>query len=444
MVWLLVTTLSGLCLALAYYYVNLQRYKSLARTNGCQPPRLYAHKDPIFGLDLFIQEGRMFSEHTFFPITAQRYKENGTTFETRSLAKPTICSCEPDNLQSVFASNARKWGVSYRLPALNDYFGRGFLTTDGVEWEHSRALLTPSFTKSNLSDHTDFNHHLELMMKQIPRDGSTVDLQELLFSLVSLQDPCSSLATPIDSLQQYLDTATLFLFGNSFDSLSGTESSNARSFIHSAAYSLGGGGLRMGLGPLMFLHRDPKWNESNKRVHQVIDKYVDEALERQKLGVEREERLNGGGRKRLVLLDAMAEQSNDRIQLRNEALQAFIAAHETTACLISNIFFQLARHPAAWTKLREEVLALGDVPLDFEVSMKLKYLRNVINESKSIGRYILTTLSILSHTLCPSSPPISSLSLPHPRRTFRHHLAKRRRQRWHIPYIHPSWHPLQR
>lgn len=190
MVWLLVTTLSGLCLALAYYYVNLQRYKSLARTNGCQPPRLYAHKDPIFGLDLFIQEGRMFSEHTFFPITAQRYKENGTTFETRSLAKPTICSCEPDNLQSVFASNARKWGVSYRLPALNDYFGRGFLTTDGVEWEHSRALLTPSFTKSNLSDHTDFNHQLELMMKQIPRDGSTVDLQELLFSLVSLQDPC--------------------------------------------------------------------------------------------------------------------------------------------------------------------------------------------------------------------------------------------------------------
>lgn len=200
----------------------------------------------------------------------------------------------------------------------------------------------------------------------------------------------------------------------------------------------------MGLGPLMFVHRDPKWNESNKRVHQVIDKYVDEALERQKLGVEREERLDGGGRKRLVLLDAMAEQSNDRIQLRNEALQAFIAAHETTACLISNIFFQLARHPAAWTKLREEVLALGDVPLDFEVSMKLKYLRNVINESKSIGRYILTTLSILSHTLCPSSPPISSLSLPHPRRTFRHHLAKRRRQIWHITYIHPSRHPLQR
>lgn len=153
----------------------------------------------------------------------------------------------------------------------------------------------------------------------------------------------------------------------------------------------------MGLGPLMFLHRDPKWNESNKRVHQVIDKYVNEALERQKLGVERKERLDGGGRKRPVLLDAMAEQSNDRIQLRNEALQAFIAAHETTACLISNIFFQLARHPAAWTKLREEVLALGDVHLDFEVSMKLKYLRNVINESKYLERCILTS---------PSSPSL--------------------------------------
>jgi len=195
----------------------------------------------------------------------------------------------------------------------------------------------------------------------------------------------------------------------------------------------------MGLGPLMFLHRDAKWHESNKTVHKFIDKYVDEALERKKLGDK--ERLDGSGRQRPVLLDAMAEQSDDKMQLRNEALQAFIAAHETTACLISNIFYMLARHPLIWKKLREEVLTLGEVPLDFEVPMKLKYLRNVINESK----YSYWCIIELSHQhSLPSSPPLPRISLPHPRRPRRHHPPQRRRCRRPIPHLCPSRRPLQR
>jgi hypothetical protein len=213
MAWLLTASLSGVCLALTYYFINLQRFKNLARANGCQPPRKYAHKDPVFGLDVFIQEGKMFGEHTFFPTTIQRYEQNGTTFETKSLGKQNICSCKPDNLQSVFATNAKDWGVSYRLPALKDYFGCGFLTTDGVEWEHSRALLTPSFTRANLSDPTDFDHYLELMMKQIPRDGSTIDLQELLFSLVSLWCLWCPYLTPM--IDFFNSTLTRLLFSYS-------------------------------------------------------------------------------------------------------------------------------------------------------------------------------------------------------------------------------------
>ena len=177
---------SALCLTIVYYFISLQRYKRLAYSNGCQPPRQYPHKEPVFGLDLFLQAGKMFEENRFLPVMFQRYKENGLTFETKTLGTPTICSCEPENLQSVFATNASNWGVSYRLPALMDYCGRGFLTTDGAEWEHSRALLNPSFAKANISDHLDFEHHLKLMINRIPRDGSMIDLQTLLFSLVGL------------------------------------------------------------------------------------------------------------------------------------------------------------------------------------------------------------------------------------------------------------------
>ena len=191
--YLLLASASALCFAIATYFIYLQRYKRLIYSNGCQPPRIYPHKEPIFGLDLFFQAGKMFEENRFLPVMFQRYKENGHTFETKTLGTPTICSCEPDNLQSVFATNAANWGVSYRLPALMDYCGRGFLTTDSAEWEHSRALLNPSFTRANISDHSDFEHYLSLMINRIPQDGSTVDLQTLLFSLVGLFDIYSSM-----------------------------------------------------------------------------------------------------------------------------------------------------------------------------------------------------------------------------------------------------------
>ena len=138
----------------------------------------------------------------------------------------------------------------------------------------------------------------------------------------------------------------------------------------------------MALGPLKFLHRDSKWHESNKIVHEFINKYVDIALELLNLPKGDRDRSKDGKRPRPVLLNTMAEQSKDRVQLRNEAIQAFIAASETTACLISNMFFLLARHPSVWSRLCEEVFSLGDKPLNFDISTKLKYLRNVINESE--------------------------------------------------------------
>ena len=183
--YLLTGFLSFISLTVAYIFISRQRYARLVRSHGCEPPPKYPHKDPFFGLDLFLQAGKMFEENRFLPVMFARYAANGPTFETNTLGTPTVCSCEPDNLHAVFAANARDWGVGYRLPALEDWCGRGFLTTDGREWEHSRALFAPSFTKANIADHRDFEHYVKLMIKRIPRDGSTVDLQKLLFSLVS-------------------------------------------------------------------------------------------------------------------------------------------------------------------------------------------------------------------------------------------------------------------
>ncbi len=79
--------------------------------------------------------------------------------------------------------------------------------------EHSRALLKPSFDKAYSIDLFTLERYWRMLIDYIPRDGSTVDLQPLLFSLVSCQS-CSGLYHFQTDTQQYLDTTTLFLFGS--------------------------------------------------------------------------------------------------------------------------------------------------------------------------------------------------------------------------------------
>lgn len=84
--------------------------------------------------------------------------------------------------------------------------------------------------------------------------------------------------------------------------------------------------------------------------------------------------------KRLNLLQGMAEQTDDPFTLRNEILQALMAAQETTASLICNVFFLLSRHKPVWRKLHQHVVAIGDCELNAEALQSIPLLRNVLNE----------------------------------------------------------------
>lgn len=148
-----------------------------------------------------------------------------------------------------------------------------------------------------------------------------------------------------------------------------------------------GSGIQIALGPFKFLYRymDSKWLASCKVTHQFAEKYVHKALQhRQTIAkeVSQSEKVSEGTRKPYVLLFGMAEQTDDTVELRNEVLQALMAAQETTAALISNVFFLLSRNEPVWQRLRQEVVALGHADLDQELLQGMDYLRNVLNESE--------------------------------------------------------------
>ncbi|KAL8895839.1 MAG: hypothetical protein Q9192_003407, partial [Flavoplaca navasiana] len=368
---LLPSLITTLCLYFTYHiYRYLHRFH-LARSNSCLPPRKYPHKDPFLGLDFFLETGKIFSENRYLPELEARYGTYGSTFQTNLFGTPSINTIEPKNLQAVYSSNFKDWGVEpLRLPAQDPFCGRGFITTDGAAWEHSRALLKRGFNKANIVAGLEgLGKALEKMMGKIPDDGGTVDLQALLFDL-------------------YLDTSTEFLFGESFGALSNFSSEDLRGFMSAFDNAMFGSGFRIALGPFKFLYQTAKWREACKTTHAFADKYVQKALKyRQSVMSDSSfdwktnQDESKSGTHSQPLLYHLALQTSNPLTLRNEILQAFMAAQGTTAALLSNAFFLLARHPSVWAKLRQEVLALGNEEPDFDRLLHMKYLQNILKET---------------------------------------------------------------
>ncbi|GME36240.1 hypothetical protein CDV56_108500 [Neofusicoccum parvum] len=78
--------------------------------------------------------------------------------------------------------------------------GKSIFTTDSQEWAHLRAILRPNFVKDQVAELEMLERYMEHLMALIPKDGSTIDLQELFFRFT-------------------LNLASEFLFGHSMNTL---------------------------------------------------------------------------------------------------------------------------------------------------------------------------------------------------------------------------------
>lgn len=177
---------------------------------------------------------------------------------------------------------------------------------------------------------------------------------------------------------EFLDSATEFLFGKSADTLLPLPDEEGELFIKSWDYVMIGFGTRVRMGKLKFLYRDPAWFEAIRIVHAFVEKHIDKALE-----IEKQRQIEDSNPdERYILLHEMVKQTQDKLDLRSQILAVFMPSRDTTAVLVANIFHALARHPTVWTKLRGEVMAIGDQPITFELLKSIKYLQWVLNESQ--------------------------------------------------------------
>ena len=275
-----------------------------------------------------------------------------------------IVTVEAENVKTILATKFKDYELSsLRKRTVPPLLGSGIFTNNGAEWKHSRELVRPSFARDQVADLDNFEEHFNLMMNVIPMDGTTtVDLQELFFDLT-------------------IDTATEFLFGESTNVLLGRETPGLRANLDFAeAWHRSQVELLNHARSILFYRTPKQFKEDLKIVNQYVGKYVQQGLRYRKdfmRDPEKKPPKNG----RYVFIHQLVKSIDDPVRIRDELLNVLLAGRDSTASLLGNIWFTLARRPDIWAKLRREVdeTLHGKRPT-FEQLKEMKYLKAVMNE----------------------------------------------------------------
>lgn len=249
-------------------------------------------------------------------------------------------------------------GPEYRLTVDSS----GIFTNDGTDWAHSREMLRPNFVRSQVGDVITFEKHVAHLILKLPKDGSTVDMSNFFFRLT-------------------MDSATEFLFGESTNSLSQDSDEG-----FSGAFNRGQEviAMRARFGGLVKLFPSlfgcEGFEKDQKFVHDFVDYYVEK-------GCAKRDQLRSQGKQneeksdRYIFIDELVSQTNDRTRIRSELLNILLAGRDTTASLLTNVWWVLSKRPDLWTKLQAEIASLDGAHPTFEQLKDLKFLRALLNET---------------------------------------------------------------
>ncbi|KAK1141876.1 hypothetical protein N8T08_008389 [Aspergillus melleus] len=320
----------------------------------------YGTKDPVILADIAPPEGgnydketmRAFKEHRGLELIQKRHIAGGYTFQTHTIGGRIINTSEPENIKTIQASRFEDYSLGFRQVALGPLLGKGVFTNDGKDWEHSRALVRPNMSKTLYTDFRNLERHVQEMISHMPKDGSTIDIQDMFFKLA-------------------FDASSEFLFGESVHAFEAAEDSDEAKFGAAFDYASGETVRRLHYGPYLFLYFNREFTKACKTVHEFVDKVISKAATRRAQGKANQ----------YIFLDSLMESVSDPQRLRSETLNVMQAGRDTTASLLATVFYLLGRHPEVWTKLDAEIGELNGKPPTYEELKKLTYLRYVMNET---------------------------------------------------------------
>ncbi|KAF2170205.1 hypothetical protein M409DRAFT_64540 [Zasmidium cellare ATCC 36951] len=354
----------GLGLAAFYLLYRLvasitlwNKRRAMKREKGVMAVPWYQALDPFFGIDVVRGNIKNIREHKMLEKSHERFDIMGVnTFQINILGRHFHVTREPENLKVIQAVDFKKWNLGRRRKTdFAPLLGSGIFTTDGAEWQHSRDMLRPNFVRSQVGDLATFENHIGHLIQAI-QPNATVDLSVLFFRLT-------------------IDSATEFLFGESTGSLTSSSGEGGFAAAFTASQDFIANATRWGSVAKLVTPGYDKFAKDNKLVHDFVDYFVDKGL------AKRSQLLEKSNTERYVFIDELVRQTTDRKRIRDELLNILLAGRDTTASLLTNVWFMLSKNPPIWTKLQADVTRLNGAKPTFEQLKDLKYLKAILNES---------------------------------------------------------------
>ncbi|KAK4695833.1 hypothetical protein P7C71_g1987, partial [Lecanoromycetidae sp. Uapishka_2] len=357
--------IAGFIIACVYFLttrVSAARARQLVlQQHGCKDPPVQTFKDPLFALDGIYDVFQAVKSGKFLQNRREQYEVYGNTFASKLATTKVLSTIEPENFKALLSTNFKDYVVgSGRRLAFGPVLGNSVLVADGVAWEHSRALLRPSFNRNQTRDLVTLETHVQALIDVIPKDGSTVDLQDLFLRLTA-------------------DVTTDFLFGESIQSLSKADALDEELF-HAFQLAQRGVERRFQLGKLAFIVPDKPFDAAVKKIHAYMDVHVNKAIQIRKEQVSKATTARSDSKK-YVFLEELAKATSDHETLRYELLGIFAAGRDTTAALLANLFHVLARNPRVFQRLQEEISRLNGEKPGSDHLKSMSYLNACINET---------------------------------------------------------------
>jgi cytochrome P450 len=365
--------------------ITKRQQAAKAKAWKCQPVKYRQENKLPFGIDWLkkaaaADKGQRFPQHLY----EKMIQHGGPTFSHRILNGYDFHTSEPKNIQAILATQFADFDLGqHRRGNFFPLLGNGIFTQDGKSWEHSRAMMRPQFARDQVSDLNLEESHIQNLMRAVvpnPQDGNwtpPVDLQPLFFRLT-------------------LDTATEFLFGQSVNSqlaaLPGYISPSGTSKIATQDFGVSFDRAQLGLAQRArfsdkyWLVNPDKFKEDCKLCHDFIDHFVNLVLTKDP--AEKAKAREHVGKEKYVFLEALASQTRDPIELRSQMLHILLAGRDTTASLIGWVFYNLARDPERYQRLRNIIVAefgtyssSGPEDITFAQLKSCQYLQHVMNET---------------------------------------------------------------
>ncbi|MCZ8521215.1 MULTISPECIES: cytochrome P450 [Paenibacillus] len=270
-----------------------------------------------------------------------------------SRTRPTFIVNSPRFIQSILVTQDASFRKGRSSDVLRRTIGDGLLTTEGEAHGAQRRYMQPAFYKERIQAYAETVRDLTRAAADRLNPGDIVSLHDELMQLT-------------------LTIIAKTMFGAEVDEFKAELASAVNDTIERTAKTL--------FSPLLLpLSYPTPGNRVHRRAIRTLESMVYEVMDAAARDPERY-RLTLLG----LLLDTKDEQGVQlsREEIRDQMMTMLLAGHETTANLLTWVFYSLGREPAAASRLYGELDALAGMQATaFETYRKLDYVPKVIQEA---------------------------------------------------------------